>query len=200
MRIESFLPLVGERDYLQGSVLLSHLLDCIKSIEPCEPTEIDFSCRRFTHKNILIEFGKEEAASSEESKIIAECRYSIGGRMQLSTIREGEHDITNRVDDACKGSIKDIVVDNENRFAQVSTKSDVCELSLWVTVLKHLHDVVYPLKDDKWIFTRAHLSRYSYAQSKTLSAKICASIGSKFTRSQIFRDGQLIGDIYFCRI
>jgi hypothetical protein len=97
-----------------------------------------------------------------------------------------------RIENLCRIDENTIAIDGDSGYAPIEVV---------VAMNKRLHNTLFPLNEERWMFTRIELSRpLQPADARQFCVTFLQRLGVKLSRSAIVVDGQAIGHIYFSAV
>lgn len=184
----------GARRYIQGPDLFNKMIDVGYPIERL--SNLRFHAHHFVCSplaQLYLTADREELNELED--ISARCQFDVDqvtrwvALKQLATDTAGERcDFDEeRIVSLCRMQGETIRLTGPSPFTFIETV---------VSMNKHLHQTLFPEVSGKWIFTRVDLDSGCEEREK-LELRFKHNMHYRLTKSDIWVDGQKIGDLFF---
>ena len=183
----------GDRDYLHGSDIYNETLAWLK-LQRGNVQSIDFSFHRIASRQLRAVVGDLPGGIDP----VAMCSFTANGAREQLYIIETELEVIGRYHYPEEAIVSCMQIDLASRRCVLRRGPIHSDIELWVTMARALHYKVFPLKIGKWFFVRGRYPRYeSHSQSLNRTLCIVSNFNDKLTRSEVFLDDQIAGEIYF---
>jgi hypothetical protein len=190
----------GQRNYVQGSDLLDA---CIKEVDARHPLASDGFVRLAAHQIVnrqctlyMTEPGAD--AHRVEEAYVDFSAQTVDGVVRAFLVPSGEP-VSERfpyeeekIEAACRMEGSQIVLASNTGYSPIEVA---------IAMNKRLHNTIFPLASERWIFTRIDLNRPFHAQdAQRMRINFLQKLGVKLSRSTIVVGELTIGHIYFSAV
>jgi hypothetical protein len=183
----------GDRNYVHGTDIFNQALAWLK-LHRGNVQSIDFSFHRITSCQLCVAIGVPPKGIDP----VAICSFTAHGAREKLYVFETESKVIERYQYPEEEIARQLQIDSAARRCVLRGGFARSDIELWVTMAKALHYEVFPLTSKKWWFVRCRYPQYeSYAKSLERTLCIVSNFGDKLTRSEIFLNNQIAGEIYF---
>lgn len=183
----------GDRNYLHGSDIYNETLTWLQ-LNRGNVQSIDFSFHLTTSRQLCAIIG----VLPEGIHPVAICFFTANGVREQLYVVETEFDVIGRYHYPEEEIAKQIEIDLSTRQCVLLGDVAYTDIELWVTMAKTLHYKIFPLQSGKWWFVRGRYPRYE-SRSQNLKRTLCivSNFNNKLTRSEVYLDDLIAGEIYF---
>ena len=183
----------GNRNYLHGSDIYNESLTWLK-LKRGNVESIDFSFHHIASHQLRAILG----IFPEGIDPVAICLFTVNGFREQLYIVESDHVVTGRYHYPEEEIVSQMEIDLTTRCCILQGGFTYSDIELWVAMAKAMHYKVFPLISGKWIFVRGRFPKYEF-RSQSLERKLCivSSFNNKLTKSEVFLNNQMVGEIYF---
>jgi hypothetical protein len=191
------LPFRGERNYLHGTDLYQAITTVLGSAVAAGPLSLTFHSLLQNQPDLVCS-AQSLRHLREDAAFRGELRFGSGEQTLNAVLMESLRPVAQRK--ACNENevAAAAAVDETERTAVLELPNIGTPIELVVFLNKHMHLRLLPHLSPKWLFARLELSAPLPAEPPAkLFIQIKQVLGSRFTRSDIFWDGQKAGSISF---
>jgi hypothetical protein len=183
----------GNRNYLHGSDIYNETLTWLK-LNREDVESIDFSFHHIATHQLCAIVG----VLPDGIDPVAICLFTTDGAREQLYIVESDDIVTERYHYPEEEIISQMEIDLTARRCVLRGGIAYSDIELWVAMAKALHYKVFPLISGKWFFVRGRFPKYELrSQSLERTLHIVSTFNNKLTKSEVFLNNQMAGEIYF---
>lgn len=189
----SDLPFKGARDYLHGTDTYNWLASLVDVPAAVSGPVFTLTFRRLIRHQMTIVRLEGKAA---DPQLVAEFSLGSGAGTPRYGLRETGIVPTRRVAYDEDGLVRSCVI--EGHSIQAPSSAPATPVELCVAMTKALHQTAFAGEKRKWLFARLELARlFRPDDTQGLSVQIVQHVESRFSKSTLTREGEILGHIYF---
>lgn len=197
------IPLVmrfkGQRNYLQGGDIFNAVVPAV--VEACGEGSYtgQLAFHRFATKqcDMFVAVADDNIVVPDER--VCDGHFHAAGADWTVWLMETDRAVEGRYafdeDAICAASaIRDKAV-------QMTESLDYSPIEIAVALTKHLHNHLYPLVSQRWIFSKLEFSRLlSPEDAAGIQIKLLMNLHNRITKSELRSGDELVGHIYFSAV
>jgi hypothetical protein len=198
--IDSEFRLKGSRNYIHGTDMYTAFVrHTVEEYPAPDPGALKMTIHRIATRNssMLVGLPGEEFARPPDA--YAEFSAELPGGLRRAYLVETGTPATERyeyheerIEQLCTLREQTVYIREDSGYAPVEVV---------VAMNKHLHNSLFPLADERWMFTRIELKRPLRASdAQQFEVTHLQRLGTKFSRSAIAAAGTPLGHIYFSAV
>jgi hypothetical protein len=187
----------GGRNYVHGTDMYNTFVAQIQTLHPLTTTSaIKLVIHRFGHKQCEMIIGEPNSQLSKPEQAFAEFSVETAHGVVKALLVETDQPITeryeyheDRIEEACSIHQEKIVVEKDSGYSAIEVV---------VAMNKKLHNHLFPLSSERWVFTRLDLIRpLLETDTGHLMLQFLHSFSRKLTKTAIYVGKDTVGHIYF---
>lgn len=197
------IPLVlsykGSRNYLQGGDLYNAIASSFSQLYQGDSKTIQLLFHRFARQQCdLYIVGAEEGILRPEECV---CDGTVEGKSGkwIFWLLETGRPVTGRQPFDEDGISRNAIVSDKQ--VSLEERLEYSPIEIVVALTKHLHNLLYPLAGQRWIFSKLELSRLLAPEDNhRVRVKLLTNLHNRITKSEVWCGVELLGHIYFSAI
>lgn len=188
------IPLKGPRSYIQGPDLFAIAYTELARLTGSTPTAFEISCHRLAHRQVELVW--EPTPAPEDA--FASGSYRNANNKTGYWFREVDAELTQRQPYPEDELVADMKFRSDGKDVTLEDGQSFGDMEIWVSMIKTMHQRLYPDAEGKWVFVRAKVADYVPSTPPTrYRAVLAAALGVKLTRNEIFTGSSKVGDVFF---
>jgi hypothetical protein len=196
---------LGQRNYVQGSTLVQGLLDALDSWQLGKLEQLKIACHTMLNEQGTYELvlNQDAPAMTDEkikhSSIVFESRCD--GHEYVIVLNGNGKEVDVSIPYNEETLVEGYIFQEPKQTIEITWSQKHPLMQMLIALNKVLLDKTLPSNNHgKWIFYKSDLSWAKlHCQSGRLALKLRATIGLKSALSDIFLDGENLGNIFFTR-
>jgi hypothetical protein len=187
----------GDRDYLHGTDIYNAVTEHLAALYPAGDARASyFIFHAFARRACVMFVGGKGDMGEAKAPPIVEFGMSFDDAEVTGYLIESDQEITcrNPYDEA--KIWRTSVVEGQN--ISVSGDTGFSAIEVAVALTKQLHNMLFPVPQGKWVFTKLELSRLlQNADAIEMEISLKSNFNNRLTKSALNARGKQIGHIYF---
>ena len=198
MRKKTFnIPLKGDRNYIQGPDLFDCAIQTLVCDEEGSADGLEIAFHRMVNTQVAMVWGTDTAVKDA----FAVGALLKGGERSRFWMIELPQQVSNRQPYYEDKIVAKMSFDDDLNRVYLDSDLQYSEMELWVSMIKAMHQHRFGNIIGKWVFVRAKIwLNVGSTSSNKLSVKLTATLGTKLTRSVVYRNNTEAGEVYFALI
>jgi hypothetical protein len=189
----------GGRQYLHGSDIYNAVIPALDGLWGKGSYAGQLAFHRFARNQCdLFVAPAEQQAVVPEERVCDGIFHGGSGSWKIwlmETERPVEGRYTFDEDEICAASA---IYD---KSVSVTDALDYSPIEVAVALTKHLHNLLFPLEEQRWIFSKLEFSRLLEPEdTNRISIRLLLNLHNRITKSELRSGNELVGHIYFSAV
>ena len=187
----------GDRNYLQGPDIYNAVTRIVSGRNPSIVfNRIKMVFHKLARNQCKLTYGNYSALEQMPKNINAEVSFIAPSFHIIGWLVETDEHIIDRIPYPEEDIVKQTSI--EGNIITIEGEVQFTPIEILVSMTKHLHMSLYPIKAGRWIITRLELNRLlTIFDASKFKVEIEKNLNNRLTRGSIHSGEEMLGYIYF---
>lgn len=199
LRIPCELRFKGDRRYLQGGDIYEAVCGALNRAAGGLDNPGELTFHRFATRQCDVYLTQDENAVMPEDRVCDGIYRTSSGEWRLWLEETGRPVLENYAFD--EQSICDASLISHEKSIRLERETGFSAIEIAVALTKHLHNTLFPLERQRWIFTKFEFARLLRpSDAARISVRLLMNLHNRITKSELCSGEEVVGYIYFSAV